>query len=374
MATIKETDILLPEDIGEVLMDSGVDVDINEPWTFFSTDLNMWSKKKPVVKSVLFISLSSWKSDGWKGDDGRCGLTIPTYTSVANFRNAVNNGTTWWSYTPPNGTTAQPRRLGDFRGYDTDAYNPIGAIATNGLRDADNYVQFDIDVLIPSGTSDTNLTLSDLSISGTPLSSYYLGVYLWNSSRYMLYTGTTPIGSADGLSVQIPVDVVGTYQYVPFLCSKAQTGTGVAATYMGLNYQPKTVSIVQSTSVYTIGVSAYWNNTHTAITVGFVTLFNGDSSARTFSNIKVYVYRTGTSATDGSGGTKVAEYSVSGSWSVPANSHKDVVVDISKSVTRNTSYVYWVGATSNMNESIVTWNQIEEQGDVALLRVMTLNL
>lgn len=374
MATIKETNILLPQDIGGVLRDSGVAVDIDEPWTFFSADLNMWSKKKPVVKSALFISLSSWKSDGWKGDDGRCGITIPTYTSVANFRNAVNNGTTWWSYTPPNGTTAQPRRLGDFRGYDTDAYNPIGAVATNGLRDSDGYVEFDIDVLIPSGTSSTNLTLSDLSINGTPLSNYYLGVYLWNSSRYMLYTGTTPIGSADGLSVQIPVDVVGTYQYVPFLCSKAQTGTGVAATYMGLNYQPKTVSIVQSTSVYTIGVSAYWNNTHTGITVGFVTLFNGDSSARTFSNIKVYVYRTGTSATDGSSGEKVAEFSVSGSWSVPANSHRDVVVEMSKSVTRNTNYVYWVGATSDMNESIVTWNQVEEQGDVALLRVMTLNL
>ena len=374
MATIKESNILLPEDIGEVLRDSGVDVDIDEPWTFFSSDLNMWSKKKPVVKSAMFIPLSSWKNDGWKGDDGRCGITIPTYTSVANFRNAVSNGSTGWSYTPPNGTTAQPRRLADFRGYDTDAYNPIGAVATNGLRDSDGYVQFDIDVLIPSGTSNTNLTLSDLSINGTPLSSHYLGVYLWNSSRYMLYTGTTPIGSADGLSVQIPVDAVGTYQYVPFLCSKAQTGTGVAATYMGLNYQPKTVSIVQSTSVYTIGVSAYWNNTHTAITVGFVTLFNGDSSARTFSNIKVYVYRTGTSATDGSSGEKVAEFSVSGSWSVPANSHRDVVVEMSKSVTRNTNYVYWVGATSNMNESIVTWNQVEEQGDVALLRVMTLNL
>lgn len=374
MAKIKESNILLTVDIGEVLRDSGVSVDLAEPWSFFTPALNMWSKKKPIVDSRLFIALSTWKNGAWKGTDGRCGITIPTYASVSAFRTAVDNGTTGWSYTPPNGTSAQPRRLGDFRGYDTDAHNPIGAIATNGLRDANNYVQFDIDVLIPSGTSDTNLTLADLVVNGTALSSYYLGVYLWNSARYMLYTGTTPIGSADGLSVKIPVDAVGTYQYVPFLCSRAQTGTGVAATYIGLNYQPKTVNIVQSTSVYTISVSAYWNNTHTAITVGFVTLFNGDSSARTFSSIKVYVYRTGTSATDGSSGTKVAEFSVSGSWSVPANSHRDVVVDISKSVTRNTSYVYWVGATSNMNESIVTWNQIEEQGDVALLRVMTLNL
>ena len=54
MATIKESDILLPEDIGEVLRDSGVAVDINKPWTFFSSDLNMWSKKKPVYREELF--------------------------------------------------------------------------------------------------------------------------------------------------------------------------------------------------------------------------------------------------------------------------------------------------------------------------------
>ena len=374
MATINSSVILIPRDIGEVLMSSGVSVDVGKPWTYFSSALNMWSKKKPVVRNVLFMSMDYWMSEGWKGDDGACGVVIPNFNSVSAFRQAVDSGSDMWSYNPPNGSRLQPRRIRDFIGYSTDAHNPVGGIATNGLRDSDGYVQFNIEVLIKSGTSDTNLTLADLAVNGTALSSYYLGVYLWNSSRYMLYTGTTPIGSADGLSVKIPVDAVGTYQYVPFLCSKAQTGTGVAATYMGLNYQPKAVSIVQSTSVYTIGVSAYWNNTHTAITVGFVTLFNGDSSARTFSNIKVYVFRTGDSATDGSSGTKVAEFSVSGSWSVPANSHRDVVVEISKSVIRDANYVYWVGATSNMNESIVTWNQVEEQGDVALMRVMRLRV
>jgi hypothetical protein len=38
---------------------------------------NMWSRFKPVSHSAFFLD-----GDGrWKGEDGRCGLTIPIYTS-----------------------------------------------------------------------------------------------------------------------------------------------------------------------------------------------------------------------------------------------------------------------------------------------------
>ena len=294
MATIKESDILLPEDIGEVLRDSGVAVDINKPWTFFSSDLNMWSKKKPVVKATMFIPMSTWKSTGWKGDDGKCGLTIPTYTSPASLRSAMANGSAGWSYTPPNGTSAQRRRLGDFRGYYTEAVNPVGGMAGSYiLRSTTTGYEFDIDIEIVVQTSDYNLTLGDISVNGVKLTDMYMGVYLLPTSGSGYYWGgtTSKIGSNGELTMTAKGNsgLTGEFRAFVFLSTASQANGEASGTFISINKPEQIINIASSETMYLINVSAV------AVEVGgkqyYYELFirNNTGASKTFTNIYVRI-------------------------------------------------------------------------------------
>lgn len=160
--------------------------------------INKWAKYKPVRYNFSDNRPSNW----WKANDGKCGLSFPVYTSPGAIGNAGSflyqlvNQLDKWDYAPPRGGSVEPFRLGDFRGYYHDAIIPVEA---SGQEDyyisVNNTIQIDFDLAVPSGDPD-NLTLSDLVISGTPLSDYYIGVVLYkNSSTYMIGTSSNKMGT-----------------------------------------------------------------------------------------------------------------------------------------------------------------------------------
>lgn len=147
MAVIPTTSVDLSTEIGQVLNDAGGSVNINQPLTYFteSAKINKWSKYKPVPLKANFAqdfdsSASDYYADWWKGDIGvSCGLKIPfnnDNSSVpSNYRQylgylaymAIQSSTSVpnYTYVLPTGGADQPFRLGDFRGYNTNAEQPF---------------------------------------------------------------------------------------------------------------------------------------------------------------------------------------------------------------------------------------------------------
>lgn len=350
MAIIGETNITMSS-VRDTLNGAGGSVG-NDLQSFFSSaaKLNMWSKYKPVVSSTLFFDLATWKASGYKSN--KCGLTINTY-SPATFKNAAQAGTTGWSYTPPRGGTTEPMRLGDFRGYCTTAYNPIGAAVTNGII-SNNKLTFAIDVAI-TGSSSTNLTLNDIEINGVSLSNYYLGVYLWNSSTSRFYTSSVKVGSNANLTVEIPLTTAGTYRWIPFLSSAAQTtGNDVSATIVSCNKTSQEIKVVTSGTLRKVVPLGSWNASGTAVTNITASLVNSTSSSVTFTNIKVQL-RYGS---NGASSSLITTSSYSVNVTVPANSMKTInMPDISSKY--DPSRVYWLAGYSTETTE-TSYNQVEE--------------
>lgn len=351
-----DVSIDLATKVRDVLNTAGGSVG-NDVSSFFKSaaKLNMWSKYKPVVSTTLFHSFALWKSSGYRGDSGDCGLSITVYTP-SSFMTAAKNGTTGWSYTLPTGGKDKPMRLGDFRGYCTDAYNPTGAVATSGII-SNGKVSFSIDVAL-TGSSDTNLTLSDILIggsSGVSLSNYYLGIYMWKDDENLFYTSASKIGVDSNLTVSIPVSTTGTYKYIPFLSSVAQTtGEAVTANIVSCNKPAQEVTVVSSGSLKKVIPNGAWNSAGTAVTYVTATLVNATSSQVTFTGIKVQLRYGSTGASS----NLIKTVSYSGSVAVAANSNTTVdMSDITS--TYDQSLTYWLAGYADITTETV-YNQVEE--------------
>ena len=359
MAVIGETNITMAR-VRDILNGAGGSVGDNLT-SFFSTgaNLNKWSKYKPVIHAdFAFFDINTWKSEGYKGKDKRCGLAINTYTP-ASFKTAISNGESMaWGYNIPYGTSAAPMRLGDFRKYCTTAQNPIGHVATNGLITSSG-VSFAIDVAV-ADSSDTNLTFSDIEINGVKLTNYYLGVYLWSRFASRFYTSSNKIGSGMDLNVTIPLSASlgGEYQFVPFLSSKPQT-TGSddsSSTIISCNIEPTAVTLKIAADMRTATPLGTWNEMNNKVTHLSVYLSNDTSSEVTFTNIKVQLRKS--TGTDHASSELVTSVSYSGSVKVSARGYAFVdMPDISHA--RSSSYNYWIAGYADQTTKVVYW-QIEE--------------
>jgi hypothetical protein len=266
-------------------------------------------------------------------------------------------------------------RLDDFRGYCSDAENPVGDIITNGIRDYEKYVTFAIDIAHNSG-SETNLAISDLSLLNVPLSSFYLGIYAYNEDGDVyMETGADPIGLVNELQVSILFPNTGKFHYVPFLSSTPQTGSGNNATFIGLNFSPAIVNVIDSDSVRTVTVNALWSADYKSFTIESLYFDNKDSNVVTFTDIIVYLYTTNEGDDITTESSLVTQVAISGSWTVEAKSGLAVEIGRKVDIGKQDGLDYWVGATSNYNESVEIWNQIQDDPNIMpemLARIMSL--
>ena len=364
-------DELTGDEIRDILTENGGMVD-DELETFFTLEagINMWSKYKPVISSVLFYSKEEWINRAYKGQSGTCGLYIPFDNNLSVFRSMVKNGSDKWIYEPPYGGENAPYRLRDFRGYCSDASNPVGGVMTNGYRDDNGMVEFNIEV-VHGSDSETNVSLSDLTVNGLPLSSYYLGIYAYNDdNKYYVKTGESSIGDANGLSVSVQFDSTGTFHYVPILSSRIQNGEGVDATLVGLNYNPMTVTIVDYKGSYAATVYAIWSKDYSSLIIEFVEFHNMGNISVEFNNLTAYLVKTAIGSSGGDEGEPVREIVIPGSWSVPAKERVVAQVDLTINLSKDETKEYWIGATANLIDSVKSWMQIQDPIDEAMIARM----
>ena len=130
---IKETDVHLATDIRDVLNKAGGKVD-NEVTSFFQPDakLNPWSKWKPVKWRELFTDLTFAEGEvpWWKGYDYNCGFVASSiiFNDLDSLVAAYQSGQTYVYDLPDEDW---PKRVGDFRRYNTDARSPVWSFSAH---------------------------------------------------------------------------------------------------------------------------------------------------------------------------------------------------------------------------------------------------
>lgn len=187
-----------------------------------SSKINKWAKYKPVRYNFTANRPTYW----WKAVDGMCGLSVATYqvSQMSSVMTAIENGITW-EYLPPRGGTAEPYRLNDFAGYNTDAMFPLhepiipGTIyATSGTMQVNTDWEANAD--------DTVLNITDIS----DFSNYYFGALMKmvGTSSYVWMTSSSKISADQAISVDLPLawTTAGySYDIYCFLCSASKTST-----------------------------------------------------------------------------------------------------------------------------------------------------
>lgn len=132
MAVItKTTNIDVKNDIGQVLVDAGGSVDLNNPLTYFKSaaNINRWSFNKPISYAKNFdLTDDEIRSKS-------CGLTVTK--AIKNYESGANMSYNeeGWGYALPSGGSSSPCRLGDFIGYNTLAVPPLRMAETSYIYD-----------------------------------------------------------------------------------------------------------------------------------------------------------------------------------------------------------------------------------------------
>ena len=269
---------------------------------FFDADvINKWSKYKPVISPELFIDADVWEEEGYRGSDGHCGLQYTEYTTANRMKNAFDNDSSgiYWDYEVPTGGTTEPMRLGDFRGYCSTAYAPIGDAVTNGIMDSDGYVTFDVEDVL-DGNDSENLTFRDFRVGGQDgdmLEDMYLGIYMTDGSARRFQTAEDTVWYG-GTEVSIWGGEEGDWQYAPFLSTSYQNGeTDKAGTFVSCGIPLQDITIESSGggsgSGYDAYVSeAYWSGTN-QISARII-IDNTSTADKAFTGLYLYVYGANT--------------------------------------------------------------------------------
>lgn len=257
--------------------------------------INEWSKFKPVVSPKIIMAEDD--EERWRGANRQCGFTIPRAETMASFRSALEDGSALWSYTPPRGGTTEPMRMGDYRGYNPDAVCPLGDFITNGISEngSNNVygdVTFAVDVL---DNLEDNIMYGDISIDGTPLTDFYLGIYAWDKSGIWIFkTNKQPLGVEYNFNVTIPM-TTKEWNVIPFFCSVPQDsieGEESQGIYVSANVPAKKVTIISSNDKVVFIVFGVWNSDKTSVRNIHITVKNNTNDNRTLDRISVSLFGT----------------------------------------------------------------------------------
>ena len=186
---IKENDVHLATNIRDVLNSAGGVVD-NDVTSFFkpAAKLNPWSKWKPVKWDALFTKLTfdAGEVPWWQAYDGCCGFISSsiTFGDIDALVEAYRSGSTF-VYDLPDGDW--PKRVGDFRRYNTAAKSPIWSFeisSETGGMFINNYDSSFSFTILGNNDVDTdyNLILQDVAPMNDDIGEYHFGVIIVSNS------------------------------------------------------------------------------------------------------------------------------------------------------------------------------------------------
>lgn len=297
MAIIPNTNVNV-QDIGQVLNSAGGSVNVNQPLTFFTVNakINIFSKKKPVVRKVNFCQdFDSTRPDylfeWWKGTSGDCGIKFQSISNPNELPNVVDGGLNGWEYELPQGGENAPLRLGDFCGYDSNAKPLVeGFSLSSSVVENKTSSNFTVGfITTPNETKTTSLTFSDLSAS---LSNFYPAVYITNGTTSYFISSDKKVSSTEYIMITVPTNGLNTGDWsvytflsevaIPSLSTLGSVALGRCYT---LPYtDKKIVSIV--TSLETIVANIQRPSGSNVLNV---TIYVTYPSAKTFANNYLYI-------------------------------------------------------------------------------------
>jgi hypothetical protein len=234
------------------------------------SNINQWSKYKPVGYDYSGAQdIRTYDPYWYRGSNGKCGINVPAQTSLStiftNFRNGTAN---YWNYLPPAGGSAQPYRLGDFRGYNTDSRPVMSmeAIADTCVVYGSMVIPVAVIVITPN---QYELSLSDFTYYSTMNSMYFgAAIVSKNKTTYKYLTASSSIGdgSTGDNTVEIPASgfTTGEYEIVAFLSTGRKTdidAVDVPNMFISLPNGYKIINIDRQ--AIRITISAQWNTNST---------------------------------------------------------------------------------------------------------------
>lgn len=334
--------------------------------------INMWSKYKPVVAPLVRIPLDLWKKEWYRGSDGKCGLTILSKEcSMDEFRQYLESGEALWTYIPPRGGTSEPRRLGDFRGYNPKAENPIGQLVTSGYSehgriDVEGNVEFSVEVL---DSMQNNLTYGDIRIGGkdgVPLTDFYFGIYAWNNTTWRYKTNIEPLGENYNFNIKLPL-TVGEWRIAPFFCSVPQTGDEGKGIYVGANVPVSVFTIISTNEKIVFSIFGMWNASKTKVQNIYASIENQSGDSVTMTNIGVSLRGISAKEDYGVGNPDISYYRGSSASTIVIPANTTIMTNIGDFdpiglVDVNPNYEYKLRATGKVGDNLYSnVSDIEEE-------------
>lgn len=233
MATIPSTGVNLATHVRDVLNAAGGSVN-NNIASFFTeaAKINPWSKHKPVVLAQDFCQdydsgAANYNSTWWRGSDGNCGLTPKSVMSIQAVVDAMDGGMNGWTYRLPKGGSNEPLRLGDFRGYLTDAKPMLWNFITPGTVSSQLADSVIVGSCMLQMSNSSSLTFADFPA----FKDYYLGMYIKqsNGTQARYKTSALTLGN-NGSSVEISAYGLpaGKWTAYPFISTTEQDSSQAA--------------------------------------------------------------------------------------------------------------------------------------------------
>lgn len=205
MAVVPNTNVNLATNVRDVLNGAGASVG-NEVKAYFSSSVikAWWSKFKPTIyPNADFLD----DDRRWQGYNGLCGFTNASvfFNTVDALVNAYKNKATF-VYDVPQGTASEPMRLGDFRGYKTDAKPPIWDFYINGsFKSGNTSSSIDCELVDNHSGLDAsyNLVMGNFSVNGGNVANWYFGVVIVANGKFFKKSHTGSIGSSATITNRI---------------------------------------------------------------------------------------------------------------------------------------------------------------------------
>lgn len=273
-----------------------------------SPKINKWAKYKPTRYNSI-----AGGGDYWKGANGNCGLVQPAvWSGASNFIEKIKAGLILpWEHEAPRPFTDWCR-IGDFKGYNHYAPCIFGYLPNEVTYFQGSSERFVLGLMYPlTGSDSSSLTMADFdkgnnfADSAKPLSQWYLGVVLYNSSKTVIATSTSTIDGGDwSVDLGTVLDgsaYVGEYSAVPFLCSKPYPIGGSepsGAKYITIWDESLSatlatkLTVVSKDASYPIQASCRYTDTSTNKLYYKIKIENKTSVPATLYNVALYVAKS----------------------------------------------------------------------------------
>jgi len=316
-----------------------------------STNINKWSKHKPVIyPSNSTTGITNW----WKAVDGSCGLSFNVYTTAGlittagSFLYNLKNKLDPWGYKIPYGGELSPYRIGDFRGYYTDAFPAIQVSEdiTVILSSTDN--GFSITAGIVNAGNTYNISFNDILYNGVALDTYYFGVLIYNKSDNTYFAATSD--TVDNYSVRFTNmrGYIGSNWACAYFLSqypKTQLGAFQTGNLIAIDSDHSNLTIKDTPQLAEITLDAWWGVKYTQ--VNYRAIFtNSNFQTSTITNVVAsFIYNT-QSNLDPSTGT-VLSTSLIGTVVIDANSSQMKLGNFTYTGSYDSTGWYYVGIKSD---------------------------